>query len=58
VNDPAGQPPKGRRPSRLSPTVLLVEDGSHPHSLEKPFTRSQLRVALEQFLPNAQMVEE
>ena len=58
MNDPAGQAPNGRRSSRLSPTVLLVEGGSHPHSLEKPFTRSQLGVALEPLLPNAHIVEE
>jgi hypothetical protein len=58
MNDPVAQPPNGRRSSRLSPTVLLVEDGSHPHWPQKPFTHSQLRAALELMLRNAQVVEE
>jgi hypothetical protein len=58
MNEPVAQSPKGRRSSRLSPTVLLVEDGSHAHWPQKPFTRSQLRAALELLLPNAQVVKE
>jgi hypothetical protein len=58
MNAPPAQPPERRRSSRLWPTVLVVEDDSQPQWLQKPFTRSQLRVALDLLLSNAALAEE